>query len=198
MEKKIVLASGNFGKLKELRDKLGHVADFVPQSDFGIETPEETGSSFVENALLKASYVAELTGLPSLADDSGLSVDALDGAPGIYSARYAGPEASDDDNNAKLLQDLKDVPTEARTAAFHCILALVYPENVEQSILCDGVWRGRILTESKGSNGFGYDPIFQPEGLDISSAELSAEHKNQISHRGKAMAMLIGRLTEPL
>lgn len=193
-----MLASGNFGKLKELNDKLGHIADVVPQSDFDIETPEETGSTFVENALIKASYVAELTGLPALADDSGLSVDALDGAPGIYSARYAGLEASDADNNAKLLHNLKGVPTEARTAAFHCVLALVYPDNTEQPILCDGVWRGKILTEPKGSNGFGYDPIFQPEGLNMSSAELSAEHKNQISHRGKAMAILTGRLSEPL
>ena len=191
-----MLASGNFGKLKELRKKLGHIADFVPQSDFDIETPEETGTTFAENALLKARYVANITGLPALADDSGLSVDYLNGSPGIYSARFAGPEATDEDNNQKLLNALFDAPMESRTASFHCVLALFYPDKSDQPILCKGVWAGRILSAPQGENGFGYDPLFQPEGLDCTSAELSAEYKNQISHRGKAMEILLAHLSE--
>tara|TARA_B110000483_G_scaffold88856_1_gene109636 strand:+ start:20255 stop:20842 length:588 start_codon:yes stop_codon:yes gene_type:complete len=193
---KIVLASGNKGKLKELQSRLGHIADFVPQSDFDLETPEETGSSYLENALLKARYVSEQTGLPALADDSGLSVDYLEGAPGIYSARFAGEEATDQDNNDKLLESLQAVPHENRGAAFHCVLALVYPNDEPGPILCEGIWQGRIFESPQGENGFGYDPLFQPDGMDCASAELSPEHKNQISHRGKAMAMLISRLTE--
>lgn len=191
---KIVLASGNKGKLKELQQRLGHVADFVPQSEFDIDTPEETGQSFVENALLKARYVSAKTGLPALADDSGLSVDSLDGAPGIYSARYAGPNAENGDNNLKLLAELDQVSEDSRGAAFHCALALLYPEPESSPIICEGIWRGIILTEPRGDNGFGYDPLFQPEGLDCSSAELEPEHKNEISHRGLAMAMLVSRL----
>lgn len=193
---KIVLASGNRGKLKELQQRLGHVADFVPQSDFDLDTPEETGQSFVENALLKARYISAKTGLPALADDSGLAVDYLNGAPGIYSARYAGPEAEDGDNNLKLLNELAQVPEASRGAAFHCTLALIFPEPESSPIICEGIWRGKILTEPKGENGFGYDPLFQPEGLNCSSAELKPEQKNQISHRGLAMAILVSRLTE--
>lgn len=192
---KIVLASGNQGKLKELQQSLGHIADFVPQSDFDIETPEETGTSFLENALLKARYVSARTGLPALADDSGLCVDCLDGAPGIYSARYAGSDAKDTDNNLKLLTELADVLPEARGAAFQCTLALIYPEVESSPVICEGVWRGQILTAIKGENGFGYDPLFQPEGLSCSSAQLDPQEKNRISHRGKAMSMLVSRLS---
>lgn len=194
--KKIVLASGNKGKLKELQSRLGHIAEFVPQSDFNLETPEETGNSYLENALLKARYVSAQTGLPALADDSGLSVDYLDGAPGVYSARFAGEEATDQDNNSKLLDALQAVPHSGRSAAFHCVLALVCPNDEPDPILCEGIWHGKIFEAPQGENGFGYDPLFQPDGMDCSSAELSPEHKNQISHRGKAMAMLVSRLSE--
>jgi XTP/dITP diphosphohydrolase len=194
--KQFVLASGNKGKLRELKQCLGHIADFVPQSDFDIDTPEETGQSFLENALLKARYVSAKTGLPALADDSGLSVDCLNGAPGIFSARFAGPNADDGENNLKLLGQLEDVPVESRSAAFHCALVLTYP-NVELSpLICQGIWRGKILSEPRGINGFGYDPIFLPDGFDCSSAELKPEQKNQISHRGQAMALLVSKLEE--
>ncbi len=192
----IVLASGNKGKLKELQSKLGHLADFVAQSSFGLETPEETGSTYLENAILKARFVSEQTGLPALADDSGLSVDYLDGAPGIYSARFAGEEATDQENNDKLLVSLQGVPHIDRGAAFHCVLALVYPNDKPDPILCEGIWRGKIFEAPRGKNGFGYDPLFQPDGMECASAELSPKHKNQISHRGKAMSMLASRLTE--
>ncbi len=191
---KIVLASGNKGKLRELQEKLGHIADFLPQSDFDIHTPEETGHSFLENALLKARYVSAMTGLPALADDSGLCVDYLQGAPGIYSARFAGPNAQESDNNRKLLAALESVPADLRGAAFHCCLVLIFPAPDSSPIICEGIWRGKILTEPSGSNGFGYDPLFQPDGLDCSSAELEPEQKNKISHRGIAMAMLVSRL----
>ncbi|MBT5105768.1 MAG: RdgB/HAM1 family non-canonical purine NTP pyrophosphatase [Porticoccaceae bacterium] len=193
---KIVLASGNKGKLRELQQRLGHIADFVPQSDFNIDTPEETGKSFLENALLKARYVSAKTGLPALADDSGLSVNYLDGAPGIYSARFARPDAEDGDNNLKLLTELAEVAEESRGGAFHCALVLIYPELESSPIICEGIWRGQILSEPKGENGFGYDPLFQPDGLSCSSAELDPLEKNRISHRGKAMSLLVSRLTE--
>lgn len=193
--KKIVLASGNKGKLNELQHRLGHIAELFSQSEFNIDTPEETGQSFLENALLKARYVCSKTGLPALADDSGLCVDYLDGAPGIYSARYAGEDAEDGDNNTKLLQELKDVPEEKRTAAFYCTLVLIYPEIESSPIICEGIWRGTILTSPRGENGFGYDPLFQPKGLDCSSAELDPKEKNLISHRGIAMSMLVDRLS---
>ena len=168
----------------------------MPQSDFDIDTPEETGKSFLENALLKARYVSAKTGLPALADDSGLSVDYLDGAPGIYSARFAGPDAEDGDNNLKLLAELSDVAADSRGAAFHCTLVLLYPELESSPVICEGIWRGQILCQPKGENGFGYDPLFQPRGLNCSSAELEPHEKNRISHRGKAMSLLVSRLCD--
>lgn len=193
---KIVLASGNEGKLREIQQRLGHKFDFVTQSEFKLETPAETGISFLENAFLKARYVSAKTGLPALADDSGLVVDYLNGDPGIYSARYAGPEAKDEDNNLKILRELAQVPQKSRSAAFHCTMVLIYPQPESSPIICEGIWRGEILTEARGENGFGYDPIFQPEGRYCSSAELEPEQKNRISHRGKAMSMLVERLSK--
>ena len=144
---------------------------------------EETGTTFEENALLKARTISELTGLPALADDSGICVDALNGAPGLYSARYSG--AGDDANNQKLLNELKDVPDEKRGAYFICVAAYVSPDGIEE--VAEGRFYGKILREVIGSGGFGYDPLFQPEGLNCSSAELTAQEKDAISHRGKAL-----------
>ena len=189
----LVLASSNKGKLAELQAMLGDQVKILPQSDFIDEDVEETGLTFVENALLKASHAARASGLPALADDSGLAVDALGGAPGIYSERYAGGEG-DTANNAKLLQALEDVPTEARGAQFICALALLRHADDPMPIICEGIWEGRILNEARGAHGFGYDPLFWGPERKCSSAELSPADKNQLSHRARAMAHLRQRL----
>ena len=189
----LVLASSNKGKLAELQAMLGDQVKILPQSDFIDEDVEETGLTFVENALLKARHAARASGLPALADDSGLAVDALGGAPGIYSARYAGGEG-DTANNAKLLQVLEDVPTEARGAQFICALALLRHADDPMPIICEGIWEGRILNEARGAHGFGYDPLFWVPERKCSSAELSPADKNQLSHRARAMAQLRQRL----
>tara|TARA_R110002126_G_scaffold106743_1_gene241891 strand:- start:1402 stop:2010 length:609 start_codon:yes stop_codon:yes gene_type:complete len=189
----LVLASSNKGKLAELQAMLGDQVKILPQSDFIDEDVEETGLTFVENALLKARHAARASGLPALADDSGLAVDALGGAPGIYSARYAGGEG-DTANNAKLLQALEDVPTEARGAQFICALALLRHADDPMPIICEGIWEGRILNEARGAHGFGYDPLFWVPERKCSSAELSPADKNQLSHRARAMAQLRQRL----
>lgn len=191
----LVLASGNRGKLRELADRLGERFQVSPQSDWNLDTPEETGTSFLENALLKARYVAGKTGRFAVADDSGLSVDELDGAPGIYSARYAGPNATDQDNIELLLTNMAGVPTERRGCAFHCALVGISPELRDSPILIECRWTGTLREKTAGAGGFGYDPIFQPDGMDCTSAELTPEHKNRISHRGQAMSLLIQRLT---
>lgn len=194
--KKIVLASGNQGKLKELRDMLAPLGlEILSQSDFDITPAEETAPTFVENALLKARHVAKETGLPAIADDSGLAVDALGGAPGIYSARYAGEHGNDATNNAKLLEDLSDVAEKDRTASFRCALVLVRSENDPVPIICEGIWQGRILFEAKGENGFGYDPLFYVPETDCASAELDKAMKNKLSHRGLAVKELVKRLS---
>lgn len=190
--KKIVLATGNQGKLNEFRQMLAHLdLEIVPQSDFNIDSAEETGLSFVENAILKARHASRLTGLPAIADDSGLAVDALGGAPGIYSARFAGENASDSDNNEKLLKELRDVPDAARSAQFICALVFMRHPNDPVPLICEGKWEGRILHAPQGENGFGYDPLFWVDSDNCSSAQLSKERKNQLSHRGKAMIELV-------
>lgn len=192
----IVLASGNKGKLVELQNALDDFdVALIPQSEFDVTDANETGLSFIENAILKARHASLATGLPALADDSGLEVDALDGAPGIYSARYsimdgeAGP-ASDEKNNQKLLNALKGVQPENRTARFHCVLAYVRHAKDPNPLICQGAWEGSIQTELDGQGGFGYDPLFFIQELNCTSAQLSKEEKNKISHRGKAIEQL--------
>ena len=190
------MASGNAGKLREIARILGDLdIEVVPQSDFGVSDAEETGTTFVENALIKARHAADATGLPAIADDSGIAVDALDGRPGVYSARYAGPGATDADNNALLLQELAGVADAERGAAFHCVACFVTPGD-DPPIVAEGEWRGRILSEPRGEGGFGYDPLFLVPELDCSSAELSADEKNRRSHRGQALRELARKLHE--
>ncbi|WP_282339863.1 MULTISPECIES: RdgB/HAM1 family non-canonical purine NTP pyrophosphatase [Pseudomonas] len=193
MFNELVLASHNAGKLKELQAMLGASVKLRSVGEFSPVEPEETGLSFVENAILKARNAARLSGLPALADDSGLAVDVLGGAPGIYSARYADGQG-DAANNAKLLLALKDVPEAERGAQFVCCLALVRHADDPLPILCEGLWHGRILNEARGAHGFGYDPLFWVPERNCSSAELGPVEKNQISHRALAMALLKQRL----
>ncbi|WP_456445324.1 XTP/dITP diphosphatase [Thiolapillus sp.] len=196
MPQQIVLASNNPGKVREVGQILaGQDIEVLPQSAFDIPEIEETGLTFVENAILKARNAAAHSGLPAIADDSGLEVDALQGAPGIYSARYAGPDASDADNNAKMLQALRDVPDEARTARFQCLLVYMRHADDPVPLICQGTWEGRILRVPQGENGFGYDPLFFVEEKHCSAAELPAEMKNVMSHRGKALQCLLERLS---
>ena len=195
--KQVVLASGNKGKLKELQSRLGEL-DFevLPQSHFNIPDADETGLSFIENAILKARHAAKLSGLPAIADDSGLEVDYLQGQPGIYSARFSGDNANDKSNNAKLLELLAGVPDSQRSARFQCVLVFMRHENDPTPIVCQGSWEGKILQQAQGENGFGYDPLFFITERNCSSAQLPAEEKIQMSHRGKAMSLLIERLAE--
>jgi XTP/dITP diphosphohydrolase len=163
----------------------------VPQSEFGVADADETGLSFVENAILKARHAAQLTGLPAIADDSGLEVDALNGAPGIYSARYSGPGASDADNLQKLLVELKEVPEAQRTARFQCLMVYMAHAADPTPLICQGTWEGRILFEPRGAGGFGYDPVFWVPSEQCASAELAPEVKNRLSHRGQALQKLL-------
>ncbi|TBW07137.1 RdgB/HAM1 family non-canonical purine NTP pyrophosphatase [Azotobacter chroococcum subsp. isscasi] len=189
----LVLASHNAGKLKELQALLGDAVQVRSVGEFSDVEPEETGLSFVENAILKARHAARVSGLPALADDSGLAVDALGGAPGIYSARYAGG-GGDAANNAKLLEALRDVPDAKRGARFVCALALVRHAEDPLPILCEGLWHGRILHAPRGAQGFGYDPLFWVPETECASAELAPAEKNRLSHRARAMAQLRQRL----
>lgn len=190
----VVLASGNAGKLRELSSRLGQSFSVRAQSDWDIQQPAETGQSFLENALLKARFAAEKTGLFAIADDSGLVVDCLQGAPGIYSARYAGEFATDQDNIDLLLATMEGVPTHQRGCAFHCAMVGFPPNPTDPPILIECFWRGRLRNEMSGSGGFGYDPVFQPEGMSCTSAELDPAEKNRVSHRGQAMTRLIERM----
>ena len=193
-EGKIVMASGNAGKLREIARILGEFdISVVPQSEFGVSDAEETGSTFVENALLKARHAAKATGLPAIGDDSGLAVNALDGRPGVYSARYSGPEADAEKNIDKLLSELDGVPDAQRGAVFHCAACFVTSGNSE-AIIAEGMWRGVILHERRGDGGFGYDPIFFDPELGCSSSQMSAEEKNSRSHRGQALLELARKL----
>lgn len=194
---KIVLASGNRGKLAEIQSLLVPLKLTVtPQSDFDVPEADETASTFIENALLKARNAAAHTGLPALADDSGLAVDALDGAPGIYSARYAGVQANDAANNKKLLAALDGLPANQRGAQFHCCVVLLRSAADPTPLVCQGVWPGRILTAPRGEAGFGYDPLFWAPEQNMSAAELPKEVKNRVSHRGKAMALLTAAIAD--
>lgn len=189
----LVLASGNPGKLKELQAMLGEQVTVLPQSQFVAEEAVEDGLSFVENAIIKARHACRASGLPALADDSGIAVDALAGAPGIYSARYAGA-GGDAANNAKLLQALEGLPPEQRGARFISALVLMMHAEDPTPIICEGVWHGSILHSARGEHGFGYDPLFWVPERDCASAELPAADKNRISHRARAMADLRKRL----
>jgi XTP/dITP diphosphohydrolase len=192
---KIVLASNNTGKVKEIQALLAdRNFEIVPQSVFHIPEAEESGLTFLENALIKARHAARLSGLPVIADDSGLEVDALHGAPGVYSARYAGTGSSDADNNRKLLAALNGVPTPLRTARFHCVVVMLRDACDPSPLVAEGSWEGSILEQSQGSGGFGYDPLFHVAEKDCSAAELSREEKNRVSHRGKALQALLKQL----
>ena len=192
---RLVLASGNPGKLAEFNALLADAGFQVhPQSEFAVEDAEETGLSFIENAILKARHAARATGLPALADDSGLCVDALDGAPGLYSARYAGTHGDHAANIDKLLQEMRDVPDERRGARFVCVLALVRHADDPQPIIAEGLWEGRILHARTGDGGFGYDPLFFSPSHGMSAAGLPREVKHRDSHRGQALVVLRSRL----
>ena len=196
---RIVLASGNAGKIRELTELLAPLGvSIVSQRELGVEDADETGLSFVENAILKARHAARLTGLPALADDSGLEVDALHGAPGIYSARYAGLPSDDAANNAKLLDALRMVPDAERGARFCCLLAFVLHADDPTPLIAEGYWNGRILREPRGSNGFGYDPLFWLAETQCASAELSKDEKGRRSHRGQALRALLEKLPAKL
>lgn len=195
MIEKLVLASGNKGKLREFSQLFSDKnIQVIPQNEFDTIEAEETGLSFVENAILKARNACKFSGLPSLADDSGLEVDALNGAPGIYSARYAADESgntSDAANYLKLLEALKDIPAERRGARFQCVLVYMRHENDPTPQVFQGSWEGQILNQPSGTEGFGYDPIFLVPNEACSAAELSKERKNVLSHRGKAIQELL-------
>jgi XTP/dITP diphosphohydrolase len=192
VSKTLVLASSNPGKVREINQMLaGLDLSVVPQSDFKVIDAEETGLTFIENALLKARNATRHTGLPAIADDSGLEVDYLNGAPGIYSARYAGKSASDEQNLRKLLDDLVGIPEAERTARFQCLMVYLRHEFDPTPIICQGTWEGRLLLEPRGANGFGYDPIFFVPTHNCSSAELPPEVKNKLSHRGQALRLLV-------
>jgi XTP/dITP diphosphohydrolase len=195
--RRIVLASSNRGKLAEFSALLADDGfEVIAQASLGIDDAEETGLSFVENALLKARHAAQASGLPALADDSGLCVQVLDGAPGLYSARYAGSHGDSAANNVKLLQALDGVPDAQRDAFFICALALVQCADDPTPLIVEGRWHGRVLDASSGERGFGYDPLFLPNGQTLSAAELDPVLKNQLSHRAKALAQLRARLGE--
>jgi XTP/dITP diphosphohydrolase len=187
-----VLASSNAGKVREFAALLAaRNIEVIPQSAFGIVAPAETGSTFLENALLKARHAAQLAGLPALADDSGIEVDALGGRPGVWSARYAGAHASDVDNSNLLLRELAGVPEGQRRARYRCVLVFMRAPADPDPIVTAGVWEGRVLTAPRGAGGFGYDVIFQPEGCELSAAQLPPAQKNAVSHRAQALRALL-------
>ena len=189
--RRIVLASGNPGKIREIAQLFAELdVEIIAQSEFGIESPEETGETFVENALLKARYAAGKSGLPAIADDSGIAVDALDGRPGVRSARYAGDDASDDENLDKLIEEMQDVPEESRGAGFHCAAVLAFPDDEHDPVIAEGVWRGTLLHERRGQGGFGYDPVFLDIVAGKTGAEMTRDEKNGVSHRGQAFRQL--------
>lgn len=189
---RVVLASSNVGKLRELSTLLSPLGfDLISQSELGVPSPPETGVTFAENALLKARHASAATGNPAIADDSGIEVDALDGRPGVYSARFAGEGATDSENLLKLLSELQGVPAEARTARYRCVIAFVRAQSDPAPLLAEGTWEGSLINAPRGSGGFGYDPIFMPRGLQQTAAELTAQHKNSLSHRGQALRALL-------
>ena len=195
-KEKIVLASGNLDKIREINVLLSNTSyEIIPQSKFDVIEADETGVTFLENALIKARNAAKHTEHPVIADDSGLEVDALDGEPGIFSARYAGPNASDKDNLNKLIKNIKRLDQKYYRARFICSMVFLKNLNEKDPINVEGVWEGRVITNPRGKNGFGYDPIFYIPSLGCTSAELSDEKKNKLSHRGKALRLLIEKIT---
>ena len=195
--RRVVLATGNPGKLKEMRAILtGHDLEVVAQVDLGIVSPPEDGDTFVANALLKARHASAIAGLPAIADDSGIEVDALGGRPGIHTARYAGPGAGEQANNEKLLVELAGVPYERRGARYRCAMVFVQNAADRSPIVAEASWEGRIGFERRGTGGFGYDPLFIVEGGTITAAEMPARDKNRVSHRGQALAALAARMRE--
>jgi XTP/dITP diphosphohydrolase len=192
---KIVLASGNQGKIREIQAIL-EKHPIVPQSLFGVPEAEETGTTFVENAIIKARNAALFSGFPAIADDSGLVVDALNGQPGVVSARYAGVAANDLDNLEKLLQEMETIPENLRSARFICVMVFMEHANDPTPVIAQGVWEGRILNRAAGENGFGYDPLFWVEQYQCSSAQLPPDVKNRVSHRGKALQQLTALIRE--
>lgn len=192
---KVVLATGNAGKVRELAEPLAAFGlDIVAQTDLGVDAPEETGLTFIENALLKARHAAQVTCLPAIADDSGLAVEALNGAPGIWSARYAGEDASDRQNLDKLLAAMKDVPEDKRHAAFHCVLVYLRHANDPTPLVFHGRWPGVITREAHGEGGFGYDPVFLLPESGKTAAEMTKAEKLAVSHRGQALKQLLDAL----
>ncbi len=188
----IVLATSNPGKIAELQTLLSSLPiEWIPQSELDISSIEETGKTFIENAIQKARHASRLSGLPALADDSGLVIDALDGAPGVYSARYAGVNATAAERNQKILDEMIDFDEHDRTAAYHCVLALVEYEDDPVPLICHGIWEGSILRQPRGENGFGYDPIFYVPTHKKSAAELSTAEKNSLSHRGQVVDQML-------
>ncbi len=195
--KRLVLATGNPVKLQELSELLAHLGyELHAQSEFNVTEVAETGTTFVENAIIKARHAAEVTGLPALADDSGIEVDALDGAPGVYSARFSGPNASDAANNALLIEKLSDIPSRQRSARYRAVIVLMRHATDPSPLICEGSWEGIIQLEPAGDGGFGYDPYFFLPDRGCTSAQLSAAEKNRLSHRGKALAELKRKLVE--
>jgi XTP/dITP diphosphohydrolase len=195
VRKKVVLATGNKGKVKELAALLSGLGfDVLPQSEFNVTEVPETGTTFVENAIIKARHAAKQTGLPAIADDSGLAVEILGGQPGVYSARYSGDQASDQTNIIKLLDVMANIPKDQRQAKFLCVLVFMRHADDPTPIICQGEWYGQITAEQHGENGFGYDPVFWVEEHSCSSAQLLPEQKNRLSHRGKALKLLLTQL----
>lgn len=191
----VVLASANPGKLREFAGILAPLdLRVVPQSEYGIEPAEETGLTFLENALIKARHAAGHSGRPALADDSGIAVDALGGAPGIYSARYAGDGASDEANLQKLIDAIRTFPDERRTARYHCVMVYMQYAEDPTPVIAEGTWEGRLIVEPRGENGFGYDPVFYLDDYGCTAAELDPETKNRVSHRGQALRYLLEQL----
>ena len=194
LHRRVVLASSNAGKLREFSELLGSSGlELAPQSDFQIAAPPETGVTFLENALIKARNAARLAGLPAIADDSGIEVDALGGAPGVYSARFAGEDASDEQNLDKLLRALESQPAARRTARYRCVIVYVESAEDPQPLIGEGTWEGRIIEERRGQGGFGYDPCFVPEGEARTVAEMPATEKHAQSHRGQAMRAFLAQ-----
>jgi XTP/dITP diphosphohydrolase len=192
---KVVLATGNKGKVKELARMLSGLGiEVFPQSEFSVVDVAETGTTFVENAIIKARHAAKQTGFPAIADDSGLTVDALSGKPGVYSARYSGDQATDQSNITKLLDAMADIPKDKRQAKFLCVLVFMRHADDPTPIICQGEWSGEITTKQQGENGFGYDPVFWVDTQNCSSAQLSPAQKNAFSHRGKALKLLLAQL----
>jgi XTP/dITP diphosphohydrolase len=199
MKQKWVLATGNQGKVKEMSELLNSFSiEVLPQSQFNVPAVPETGTTFVENAIIKARHASKLTGLPAIADDSGLEVDFLNGQPGIYSARYAGEDATDQDNIDKLLGKLEGINPEQRNARFQCVLVYMRHALDPTPIICQGTWEGSITEQQDGNNGFGYDPIFWVDSEQVTSAQLSKQRKSELSHRGKALTQLVALLKEQL